>query len=175
MTSRPLRIAFIGGRGVAGTYSGIETYYEEIGSRLTQRGHAVTAYCRRYFTPAIDSYRGIRVRRLPSVRSKHCDTLTHSLLSTLDCLRRDYDLVQFHAIGSAPLALLPRLRGQTTLVSVRGLDWQRAKWGARRARCCAPASGSRRAVRRRPSSCRARCNGTMPRRTAACRIAFPTP
>ncbi len=125
-----LKIAFLGARGVIGTYSGIETYYEEIGSRLAARGHEVTAYCRKYFTPDVPSHRGIRIRRLPSLEGKHLETLSHSLLATFDCLRRDFDIIQYHAIGSAPLALLPRLLGRTTVVSVRGLDWQRAKWGA---------------------------------------------
>jgi glycosyltransferase involved in cell wall biosynthesis len=89
----------------------------------------VTAYCRSHFTPAVPEYRGIRVRRLPCLRSKHLETLSHSVLSTVDCLARDYDVVQFHAIGSAPLACLPRLAGTVTVVSVRGLDWQRSKWG----------------------------------------------
>jgi hypothetical protein len=71
-----LKIAFIGARGVGGTYSGIETYYEEVGSRLAERGHEVTAYCRNYFTPDTEIYRGIRVRRLPSLRSKHFETLS---------------------------------------------------------------------------------------------------
>ncbi len=124
-----LKIAFIGARGVGGTYSGIETYYEEVGSRLAARGHEVTAYCRTYFTPETDSYRGIRVRRLPSLRSKHLETLSHSVLSTVDSLFRDYDIVQFHALGSAPLSILPRVFGKKTVVSVRGLDWQREKWG----------------------------------------------
>ena len=128
-SQRPLRIAFIGARGVVGTYSGIETYYEEVGSRLAERGHEVTAYCRSYFTPKVPSYRGIRVRRLPSLRTKHLETVSHSLFATIDCLFRRFDVVQFHAIGSAPLALLPRAVGAKTVVSVRGLDWARAKWG----------------------------------------------
>lgn len=131
MPARRLRVAFVGGRGVIGTYSGIETYYEEVGSRLAARGHEVTAYCRSYFTPDLAEYRGIRIRRLPCLRTKHLETLSHSLLSTLSiCLRRDHDLVQFHAVGSALLAWAPRLFGRATVVSVRGLDWQRGKWGA---------------------------------------------
>lgn len=124
-----LRIAFIGARGVVGTYSGIETYYEEVGSRLAARGHRVTAYCRDYFTPDIPSHRGVLVRRLPCLRGKHTETLSHSLLATADCLFRGFDIVQYHAIGSSPLALVPRLCGKKTVVSVRGLDWQRGKWG----------------------------------------------
>ncbi len=126
---RRLRVAFIGGRGVVGTYSGIETYYEEIGARLAGRGHRVTAYCRDYFTPRLAEHRGIRIRRLPCLRTKHLETISHSLVATFASLLESFDIVQYHAVGSAPLALLPRLFGRTTVVSVRGLDWRRAKWG----------------------------------------------
>jgi glycosyltransferase involved in cell wall biosynthesis len=129
MPNRKLSVAFVGGRGVIGTYSGIETYYEEVGARLAARGHQVTAFCRSYFTPDVPEHRGIRVRRLPCVRTKHLETLSHSLLATAACLWRDFDVVQYHAVGSAPLAVLPRLFGRATVVSVRGLDWQRGKWG----------------------------------------------
>ena len=126
---RPIRVAFIGARGVMGTYSGIETYYEEVGSRLAAKGHEVTAYCRKHFTPDVPEYLGIKVRRIPSLDTKHGETISHSVLSTIDALFRRYDIVQFHAIGSAPLAMFPRLLGTKTVVSVRGLDWQRGKWG----------------------------------------------
>ncbi len=129
MTSPRLKIAFIGGRGVGGAYSGIETYYAEVGARLVARGHQVTAYCRQHFTPDVPLYRGIQVRRLPAWRSKHFETISHSALSTLDSLVRGFDIIQFHALGSSPLAVIPRLLGVRTVVSVRGLDWQRAKWG----------------------------------------------
>jgi glycosyltransferase involved in cell wall biosynthesis len=130
MADRKLSVAFVGGRGVIGTYSGIETYYEEVGARLAARGHQVTAFCRSYFTPDVPEHRGIRVRRLPCLRTKHLETLSHSLLATAACLGSDFDVVQYHAVGSAPLAVLPRLFGRATVVSVRGLDWQRGKWGA---------------------------------------------
>ncbi len=124
-----MRIAFIGARGVVGKYSGIETYYEEVGSRLVALGHEVTAYCRTYFTPPLKSYRGMRIRRLPTLRTKHLDTIVHSLLCTVDAVFRRYDIVQYHALGSAPLAIVPRGFGTKTVVSVRGLDWERTKWG----------------------------------------------
>ena len=124
-----LRIAFIGGRGIGSAYSGIERYYEELGSRLAARGHSVVAYCRPHFAPDVPVYRGLQVRRLPTVRAKHLETIVHSLLATFDVCFRRIDLVQFHALGSSPLAWIPRLAGKRTVVSVRGLDWQRAKWG----------------------------------------------
>jgi hypothetical protein len=42
VTKTGLRVAFIGGRGVISKYSGIETYYEEVGKRLSDMGHDVT-------------------------------------------------------------------------------------------------------------------------------------
>jgi glycosyltransferase involved in cell wall biosynthesis len=122
------RIAFIGGRGIGAQYSGIETFYEEVGTRLAARGHDVTVYCRRHFTPAARSYRGMHVVRLPALRSKHLETLTHSLLATLHALVCHYDVVHIHAIGSSVFALVPRLFGCPTVVTVHALDWARPKW-----------------------------------------------
>jgi glycosyltransferase involved in cell wall biosynthesis len=124
-----LRIAYIGGRGVAGKYSGIETYYEETGKRLAQMGHSVTAYCRSYFTPQIREYSGIRTLRLPTIRSKHLETLVHSLLSTIHACFGKYDIIHYQTLGPALFSVFPRLLGKKTVVTVQGLDWQRKKWG----------------------------------------------
>jgi len=127
--ARRLGIAFIGGRGVGSAYSGIERYYEEVGGRLAARGHRVLAYSRSYFSPKSCDFQGMEVHRLPTLRSKHLETFVHSLLATLDVCFRHVDIVQFHALGSSPFSWLPRLFGKKAVVSVRGLDWQRAKWG----------------------------------------------
>jgi glycosyltransferase involved in cell wall biosynthesis len=126
---RRLRVAFIGGRGVVSKYSGIETYYEEIGKRLTGMGHDVTAYCRTYFTPPGKEHNGMQVVRLPTIRSKHLETLVHTFLSTLHVLMKPCDVVHYHALGPALFSFIPRLAGKKTAVTVQGLDWQRKKWG----------------------------------------------
>jgi glycosyltransferase involved in cell wall biosynthesis len=126
---RMLRVAFIGGRGVVSKYSGIETYYEEIGKRLTGMGHEVTAYCRTYFTPPGKEHNGMQLVRLPTIRSKHLETLVHTFLSTLHVLVRPCDVVHYHALGPALFSFIPRLAGKKTVVTVQGLDWQRKKWG----------------------------------------------
>ena len=79
---RSVRVAFIGGRGVVSKYSGIESYYEQVGHELARLGHEVTVYCRSYFTPPLKTHNGMRVRRLPTIRSKHLETVVHTLLST---------------------------------------------------------------------------------------------
>jgi glycosyltransferase involved in cell wall biosynthesis len=124
-----LRVAFIGGRGVISKYSGIETYYEEVGKRLAAMGHEVTVYCRRHFTPDVGEYCGMKLVRLPTMRSKHWETVIHTFLSTLHTITRRYDLVHYHALGPALFSWLPRMFGIKAAVTVQGLDWQRKKWG----------------------------------------------
>jgi len=124
-----VRVAFIGGRGVVSKYSGIESYYEQAGHELARLGHEVTVYCRTYFTPPMDTHKGMRVRRLPTIRSKHLETLVHTLLSTVHAMASDCDVVHYHCLGPALFSFLPRLVGKKTVVTVQGLDWQRGKWG----------------------------------------------
>ena len=126
---RSVRVAFIGGRGVVSKYSGIESYYEQAGHELARLGHEVTVYCRSYFTPPINTHNGMRVRRLPTIRSKHLETVVHTLLSTAHAMMSDYDVVHYHCLGPALFSFLPRLAGKKTVVTVQGLDWQRGKWG----------------------------------------------
>ena len=71
----------------------------------------------------------MRIVRLPTLRSKHLETLIHTLLSTAHALTQRYDVVHYHALGPALFSWIPRLFGTATTVTVQGLDWQRAKWG----------------------------------------------
>ncbi len=82
-----------------------------------------------YFTPPMNTHNGMRVRRLPTIRSKHLETLVHTLLSTAHAMTSDYDVVHYHCLGPALFSFLPRLAGKKTVVTVQGLDWQRDKWG----------------------------------------------
>src|ERR1022692_2878854 len=117
------------GGGGFSKYSGIEAYYEEVGKRLAEMGHEVTVYCRNYFTPALAEHNGMRLVRLPTIRSKHLETLIHTSLSTTHALTQRYDVVHYHALGPALFSFLPRVLGRKTAVTVQGLDWQRKKWG----------------------------------------------
>ena len=92
-------------------------------------GHEITVYCRNHFTPALPEYNGMRLVRLPTVRSKHLETVIHTFLSTIHALTQHYDLVHYHALGPALFSCIPRLCGTKTTVTVQGLDWQRKKWG----------------------------------------------
>lgn len=125
-----MRIAILGTRGVPAQYSGFETCVEEVGARLAARGHHVTVYCRRHHVgQASQEYRGMRLVRLPSLNTKHADTLTHTFLSILHVLHEPADVIHLYGVGNALFLLPLRLFGRRTVISVDGLDWQRKKWG----------------------------------------------
>jgi glycosyltransferase involved in cell wall biosynthesis len=124
-----MKIAMLGLKGIPYP-EGIENFTEQVASRLVERGHRVTVYVRPYVgNERNGKYRGIQLRRVPSINTKHLDTVTHTLLATLDALRSEFDVLHFHALGPAVFSFVPRLMGVKTVVQVHGLDWQREKWG----------------------------------------------
>jgi glycosyltransferase involved in cell wall biosynthesis len=128
--TRPLRIAMMGSRGIPASYSGFETCVEQLSVRLVERGHQVTVYCRSHHVkwPG-NTYKGVRLVKLPTIPSKHFDTIVHTFLSMLHGLPRRYDVVYICGVGNAPLSFIPRLAGRPSVVNVDGADWQRDKWG----------------------------------------------
>lgn len=124
-----MKIAMLGQKGIPATYGGIERHVEELTTRLVERGHDVTVYCRPYYTKMKGDYRGVKMVTTPSIRTKHLDTATHCIFSMPHILSQGYDVVHFHALGPSLFAGVPRFRGAKTVVTVHGLDWQREKWG----------------------------------------------
>ena len=121
-----MRIGMIGLKGVPFP-AGIENFTEQVGWRLAERGHEVTVYVRPYVDVGT-SFRGMRIRRLPSINTKHLDALTHTAIASLAVLFEDVDIVHYHALGPSVFSAIPRLARKKTIAHVHGLDWKRAKW-----------------------------------------------
>jgi glycosyltransferase involved in cell wall biosynthesis len=127
-----MKIAILGTKGIPATWGGIERHVEELATRFVNMGHEVTVYCRPYYTTTNDQYyKGIRIKKIPTIGLKNYDAITHTFLSTIHLLGHEYDIVHYHAIGPATMSILPRLVGKKTVATVHGLDWQREKWGRR--------------------------------------------
>ncbi len=125
-----LRIAFLGIRGIPASYSGFETFVEQVAKRLVRRGHDVTVYNRSTFVLYRGrDYLGVKLVHLPTVPSKHLDTLVHTFFCALHAFFHPYDISYICGVGNAPLAFLLRLRGTKVILNVDGADWQRDKWG----------------------------------------------
>lgn len=130
MIARRLRVAMLGTRGMPTTYGGVERAVEEISIRLAARGHDVTVYCRTpYCTTRDPSWRGVKLRYLPAIDTKHLEAVSHTALAVCDALSRSYDIVHFHATGPSLFAPVSRLSRARVVATVQGLDFRRAKWG----------------------------------------------
>ena len=128
--SAPMRIAFIGTRGVPARYGGFETCAEEIGRRLAARGHDITVYARSRFYPMPNvEWGGMRVVSLPAVRIKAFETLSHTARSLADAARREFDVQLVFNGANSPLLKLKRFRRTPTVLHADGLEWKRGKWG----------------------------------------------
>jgi glycosyltransferase involved in cell wall biosynthesis len=131
-----MRIAYIGLKGLPGTYSGVETHVHELGTRLVQRGHDVTAYVRPQYTPAhVQTDEGIKLRHLPTIHTKHLDATIHSFLAALHTIMMHYDVVHFHTIGPGCFTLLSRMSRARVVSTIHRFDYLSGKWG-RLARGC---------------------------------------
>lgn len=125
-----MRIAMIGSRGIPASYSGFETAVENLSIRLAKRGHAVTVYCRStHIRYSGKEYQGVRLVKLPTIPSKHFDTIVHTFLSILHLFFRAFDVVYVCGVGNSLLAWIPRLAGKKVVLNVDGADWERQKWG----------------------------------------------
>jgi glycosyltransferase involved in cell wall biosynthesis len=128
-----MRIAIIGIRGVPANFGGSETAVEEIGTRLVERGHEITVYCRQHNESIRHQkfYRGMRRVILPSINTLNLDLMTHTFLSLIQLINERFDVVHFHGVGNALLFPLFKLtgKGAKSLLIVDGPDWKRPKWG----------------------------------------------
>jgi glycosyltransferase involved in cell wall biosynthesis len=128
-SERALRITILGIRGVPANYGGFETFAEQFGSRMADRGHTVTVYGRdRYVAQATNEFRGMKIVRLPAPRSKYLETVIHSIFAAAHALARPADIIYVCNSANVPAAMLLRLFGRRVVLNVDGLEWQRAKW-----------------------------------------------
>ena len=124
-----MKIALIGTRGVPARYGGFETCAEEVGRRLARRGHEIWVYGRTgYDRRRLEYYEGMRLVRLPALRVKFLETLSHTALSLVHAAGRRMDAVLVFNSANSPLIALSGRIGRKTVLHTDGLEWMREKW-----------------------------------------------
>jgi glycosyltransferase involved in cell wall biosynthesis len=124
-----LRIAMIGHKGIPAVHGGIERHVDEIARGLVRRGHQVDVFNRPYHPYRQAEYEGVRLRRRPSLPTKHLDAGTHTLWCTLEAIAsRRYDILHVHGIGPGIFVGLSR-PFLPTVFTFHAQDWRQRKWG----------------------------------------------
>lgn len=136
-----MHIAMIGHKRIPSREGGVEVVVEELSVRMAALGHRVDAYNRfghhvsgkkydqEYGWKGRKFYKGVRVYIVPTFRRSSLNAIVYSFFATIMALFHRYDVLHYHAEGPCAMLWLPKLLGRKIVVTVHGLDWQRAKWG----------------------------------------------
>ncbi len=66
---------------------------------------------------------------MPTFQRSSLNAIVYSFLATLRALFGRYDVIHYHAEGPCAMLWIPKLFHRRVVVTIHGLDWQRAKWG----------------------------------------------
>lgn len=129
-----MRIAMIGQKGIPFDQDGggVDRHVEELSKRLVQMGHQILVYVRPRFTATgVTEFEGIKLISMPSISTKHLDTITHVFLATINALFRKLDIIHYHGVGPSTLAWLVRIFKPNTkvVVTFHSIDRFHKKWG----------------------------------------------
>ena len=133
-----MKIAILGHKRIPSREGGVEIVVEELASRMVSQGYNVTCYNRTgkhvlnkkekiNFT---NKYKGIKIKKVLTLDMKGLAALTSSFFATIMILFSNANVVHYHAEGpSVWLWIIKFFSKKKIIVTIHGLDWQRAKWG----------------------------------------------
>ena len=124
-----MKVAMVGLRGLGDGLGGVEKVVREVSTRLVQDGVDVTCYCRSRFN-SDSEYQGVNLINIPTLAGKHSETAVYAVGAMMQAAKGDYDIIHVHALASSLMAWIPKwFSSKKVVISIHGLDWQRAKWG----------------------------------------------
>jgi len=122
-----VRILVLGARGIPGTEGGAEKNAENLFPAMTA-WHDVRMLCLREFC-AVDSYRGIKIQRVGTVRLFGTDKILYYLMSIWHAARWRPDIVHCQGLNAAFLLWFYKLVARRVVVRYGSSDYLNAKWG----------------------------------------------
>ena len=134
-----MKIAFIGHKRIPSREGGVEIVVEELATRLVQKGYQVDVYNRKgknvqdknadKQNKKLKEYKGVKIKTILTINKKGIDALIYSFFASIIASVKKYDCLHYHAEGSCGMLWIPHLFKKKIVVTIHGLDWQRAKWG----------------------------------------------
>lgn len=133
-----LKVAMIGHKRIPSREGGVEIVVEELSTRMVKKGIEVTCYNRKgkhaldktQKVNHIKQYKGVKLKSILTIDVKGLAAMTSSFFGAIKILFSKNNIVHFHAEG--PCAMIPIIKffsKKKIIVTIHGLDWQRAKWG----------------------------------------------
>ena len=130
-----VKIAMLGHKRIPSREGGIEIVVEELSTRMAAAGHSVTTFNRKGKHVAggtverVNEYKGVKIVEVPTIDRKGLAAFSSAFFASVRAGMSDFDVVHIHAEGPAFFSFIPHLLHKKVIVTIHGLDWQRAKWG----------------------------------------------
>lgn len=126
-----MRIAEFGHKHAFTAEGGIEVVVTELVKRFAPE-HQVTVFNRWELDKDKCKYpklENVRMVNIPTLSNSKVNAQLSSAVESVQCLFDNYDVIHIHAEGPCVFIPLLKLAGKKVVVTIHGLDWQRAKWG----------------------------------------------
>lgn len=127
-----MRIAMIGQKGIPAIHGGVERHVHDLSVRLASKDMEVIAYSRSWYTSATNdyTYQGVSVVHVPSIKTKHLDTITYTYQATKAAIKAQVDVIHYHGVGPSLLAFIPRLFAKDirVIATFHSIDRKHKKW-----------------------------------------------
>ena len=137
MANKNLRIAMLGHKRIPSREGGIEIVVEELTTKMVEKGNQVICFNRRghhvsgaeYDGKIGKVYKGVKLIPVWTLDIKGLAAMTSSVSAAIKAVGSNVDVVHIHAEGPAAVCWILKLFKKKIVVTIHGLDWQRAKWG----------------------------------------------
>lgn len=125
-----MNLVVLGIRGVPAAHGGFETFAEKLSLHLISRGWTVVVYCQEDGDGEIyESYwEGVHRIHIPVARKGAAGTIIFDWRATWHALRQP-GLILTLGYNTAVFNVLQRIKGQTNVINMDGIEWRRDKWG----------------------------------------------
>ena len=127
---RSMKISILGTRGIPAQHGGFESFAEKLSLYLAKLGWQVTVYCQETGNGDIweSEWKGVQRIHVPVRQDGALGTIIFDLKATVYALQYD-GLFLTLGYNTAVFNLLQRIRGQTNVINMDGIEWRRDKWG----------------------------------------------
>jgi len=120
-----MRVFVFGIRGFPFIGGGAERHSEELYPRLVKRGYDVTVLAR---TVHLEGWKGIKFKKIRYHKNPRLETMTHSILCSLYCIKKKPDVVHIHNMGACLLVPLLVLMNLRVVLTLHSFNYLHKKW-----------------------------------------------
>lgn len=125
-----MKIHILGIRGIPAKHGGFETFAEKLSIHLVRLGWQVTVYCQEPEGPPIweSNWNGIHRTHFSVARDGAVGTVLFDWKATCHALNQE-GLFLTLGYNTAIFNVMQRVKGQTNVINMDGIEWRRDKWG----------------------------------------------